>query len=85
MKGIIAHFLHRLTVKLVSEDFQTYSNQRRRSFPWLDKVKVLTEAGTFVTPMLRKTKTRAHKVKGSLYDEEKGEEYTKREFFTVKM
>ena len=35
--------------------------------------------------MLRKTKTRAHKVKGSLYDEEKGEEYTKREFFTVKM
>ena len=55
MKGIIALFLYRLTVKLVS------------------------------TPMIRKTKTRAHKVKGSLYDEETGEKYTKHELFTVKM
>ena len=51
MKGSTAHFLHRLTVKLVSEDFQD-----------------------LLTTPIRKTKTRARKVKGSLYDEGKGEE-----------
>ena len=59
MKGRTAHFLHRLTVKLVSEDL---------------KINLLT------TP-ISKTKTRARKVKGSLYDEGNARSNTNRIFF----